>query len=249
MNRFFYSLLLMLSLSAVLSCKKSTKQEEVPYSCATCARTPEARAQHDNIATGIYKGTVVGSSGTVKFDLSNNGNTMTAFLTIDNVSTTLTANINYTPGQPLVGDFTGTWPGTPGGPITVTFSVGATGGTPTVLSSSIPGHPNASFTIYKETSTSLIEAFEGSYDKPAAGGREVGRFNILMARALTAFSGVAKRDGGTTVSTFRGSVTNNNWSVTSSSSSQVGGTVSVDNVTGTIVDQYGTGTLSGRRTL
>ena len=31
------------------------------------------------------------------------------------------------------------------------------------MSSDIPGHPNAVFTVYKETSTSLIEAFEGEF--------------------------------------------------------------------------------------
>jgi prepilin signal peptidase PulO-like enzyme (type II secretory pathway) len=239
--------LMIIMLATAVSCKKKVEEATPAYSCATCVRTPAALAANDNIAKGIYKGTVVGSSGVITFDLANSGNTMTALMTLDGVVVNLTASITYTAGQAIVGAFTGTLSGQP---VTINFSVGATGSTPTVTSSSIPGHPNAVFTIYKETSNNLIEAFEGTYTKPSSSGTETGSFNILLSRVLGGFSAISHRNGSTSApGTFTGSYANNTISYTPSSTETVTGTTSGDNLNGTIADQYGNGTFTGRRTL
>ncbi|GAA4320023.1 hypothetical protein [Flaviaesturariibacter amylovorans] len=247
MKRYCSLLLLLLFVANLYSCKKKSNDDEEPYNCATCARTPQALAAHDNSALGLYKGVIIGSSGVITFNLANGGNTMTALMTIDGVTVNLSANITYTAGSALVGAFTGTMNGQP---VTINFSVGASGGTPTVTSSNIPGHANAVFEIYKETSNSLIEAFEGTYDKPASGGgRETGTFNVLIARALNGLRGVVRKTGATTFSRFTGTVTNNNIALNTGNTNTVTGTISGDAISGISTDSNGQGTFTGRRTL
>ncbi|RYY90920.1 MAG: hypothetical protein EOO15_00495 [Chitinophagaceae bacterium] len=246
MKRILLPLLMLFIAGAIFSCKKKETETETPYSCATCSRTPQALAANDNIAKGIYKGTVTGSSGFITFDLANSGSTMTATLTIDGVTANLTAPITYNAGQPIVGDFTGTMAGQP---VTVSFSVAANGSTPIITSSNIPGHPNAVFTIYKETSNSLIEVFEGTYTKPSSSGTETGVFNIILGRAIGGFHALSKRNGGSSTATHDGTYSNGTITVTGTTNGQVTGTVTNDNVNGTIVDQYGSGSFTGHRTL
>ena len=248
MKQLLPSLLAVLLVGGLFSCKKkSSDPDPAPYACATCTRTPQALAANDNSAKGIYKGTVVGSSGTILFDLANNGNTMTAILTLDGVTVNLTANITYTAGAPIIGDFTGTMNGQP---VSVSFSVGASGSTPTVTSSSIPGHPNAVFTIYKEQSNNLIEAYEGTYSKPSSSGTETGNFNILLSRQLGGFSAIARRNGSSSApSTFTGTYNNNTITYNPNPGEVMTGTFNGDNLNGSIRDQYGNGTFTGRRTL
>lgn len=57
--------------------------DETAYTCKSCTDTPEASAANDNSGQGIYKGLVVGSSGTIKFDIANSGSGIVAVLTMD----------------------------------------------------------------------------------------------------------------------------------------------------------------------
>src|SRR5690554_5741523 len=187
---FFTVLLVLLSAGiAFNSCSEDDgTQKTDTYTCDTCASTPDALPENDNSAKGVYKGIEVGSSGTLSIDIQNGSNTITGYMTLDGLSATLTSNVSYVDGQPYIAPFTGTYDGNP---VTITFSVAAGGGVPTVISSDIPGHPDAVFTIYKETSTSLIEAFEGAY---SISGGESGTFNILLSRAFNLWGGIAKDD-------------------------------------------------------
>ena len=71
----------------LVSCTKSDskKKTTVSYLCSTCKAAPDAVAANDNTSKGIYKGVVVGSTGTIQFDIDNAGSTITAVMIIDGV--------------------------------------------------------------------------------------------------------------------------------------------------------------------
>lgn len=224
-----------------ISCNKKSDDTQ-PYACVSCKKTPDALAANDASNKGIYKGTIAGSSGTIQFDLQNSNSTITAKMIIDGVTITLTSTVAVINGSPYVAPFTGTLNGQP---VSITFSVGATGQTPTVTTSSIPGHPNAIFSIIKETSTNLIECFEGTYSttKP-----DNGVFNLILSRSSGIYSGVSKSlvtansqgtVGGTILS--NGDIMDGTKKI---------GTLSGDVITGSFIDNNGkTVTINGQRTL
>ena len=224
------------------SCSKDSSSAPA-YTCATCNTSPEALAANDASAKGIYKGILVGSTGTLSINIQNGSNTITATMVIDGVSIALTSSVSYVSGQPYVAPFTGTYNGSP---VSITFSVGLTGDNPTVTSSDIPGHPNTVFTVSKETSTSLIEAFVGTYSKPG----QTGTFNILMSRGLNLWGGIAKSDeAGSTVDEVNGTINASNQLIVTSNGTSIG-TISGDVINGSFPDGNGaTITLSGHRTL
>ena len=143
----------------VFSCSKDDSKAPA-YTCVSCHDTPDALVANDADVKGVYKGIVVGSTGTLSIDIQNGSSTITATMVLDGITAILTSNVATVAGQAYVAPFTGTYNGSP---ISITFSVGLGGATPTMVTSDIPGHPNATFQIYKETSTSLIEAFQGTY--------------------------------------------------------------------------------------
>lgn len=239
-----YSVLAVMSIVSLFACKKSKDTVADPYKCATCKTAPDALAANNSSSKGIYKGVIIGSSGTITFDIANNGATITAVMVIDGITVNLSAAVTWVAGQAYVAPFTGTLNGQP---VTINFSVGATGGTPTVTSSSIPGHANASLTIIKETSGGLIECFEGNYSTTLP---ETGTFNIILSRTLSVWSGVARKTGNTTTSTAgSGSIVNNKLIDPSQNNRSIGA-ISGDDLNGSFVDGNGkTVTITGKRTL
>ena len=225
------------------SCSKDN--DSTPnYVCETCATTPDALAENDASAKGIYKGIVVGSTGTLSINIQNGSSTITGTMVLDGTSVALTSSVTYVSGQPYVAPFTGTYNGSP---ITINFSVGLSGGSPTVTSSDIPGHPNASFTLYKETSTSLIEAFEGSFTKTGGG---TGVFNILLSRALNKWGGIALIGATGTTDSFDGTINTNNQLIVNNGNGTIFGTLSGDVMNGSFQDGNGaTITTTAHRTL
>lgn len=226
------------------SCSKDKDEDPTtpPYTCESCVSTPDALPENDHSAKGVYKGVEVGSSGTLSIDIQNGSNNITGIMVLDGISANLTSGVTYVNGEPYVAPFTGTYDGNP---VTLTFSVALGGGAPTVISSDIPGHPDAVFTIYKETSTSLIEAFEGTYSKAA----ETGTFNILVSRALNLWGGVAKGNApGSTVDDIDGTMSGNKLIETDSGTEA--GTITGDELNGQFQDDENrTITITGRRTL
>lgn len=224
------------------SCKKDN-QTAAPYTCATCSTTPQALAANDGSSKGIYKGVIIGSSGTITFNILNGGTTITALMVIDGVTVNLTSAVTWVAGQAYVADFTGTLNGSP---VTIRFSVGLSGGTPTVTTSSIPGHPNASFIILKETSSNLVEAFEGTYHTTLP---EDGTFNIILSRTLLGYSYITRKTGATTTGSGNGPMSGNNL-MDPSQPATVVATISGDNLNGSFLDSGNrTVTITGRRTL
>jgi hypothetical protein len=179
-------------------CKKtssSTTPSTPLISCASCITAPEAKPENDNSSKGTYKGVIVGSSGTIKFDIGNSDNTIRAFMVIDGIKDTLTATVKWVAGVSYISSFTGMLGGQP---VSINFSVDANGGSPTVTSMSIPGHPNAALTMSKETSDNLIECFEGTVSDITTG--ETGTFDMMLSTKLKKWSAQVRMSGKTSSS-------------------------------------------------
>lgn len=228
----------------ITSCSKdddSDNNSNPTYSCKTCSDTPDALPANDASAKGVYKGVVVGSSGTISVNIQNGSDVITATLVLDGVTAVLTSNISYVEGEPYIAPFTGTFNGSP---VSITFSVGLGGSEPTVTSADIPGHPDAVVLLAKETSTSLIEAFEGKYK---INGIETGTFNIILSSALGKFGGIAKN-----IITGEIDEVDGDYSVTGqlSDDGRILGTIVGDELKGVFTDSDGKViTISGKRTL
>jgi hypothetical protein len=172
------SILLFLSACTIMyACKKDDNNNNnttpEPYKCTTCITTPEANAAYDNNSGGVYKGVIVGSTGTIALYLYNVGTEVKALVAFDGQNAVLTSTSlsGWTPGQAISNAlFTGTINGQT---VTATFSVNANGQDPTVTVN-IPGH-TVNVAIYKETSTTLIRNFEGTYS-----GDDNGVFNMVV---------------------------------------------------------------------
>ncbi|MBN8836833.1 MAG: hypothetical protein J0I09_06220 [Sphingobacteriia bacterium] len=233
----------LLTLVIIVSCKK-TGNDSSSYTCNTCKQAPDAVAANDANSKGIYKGVVIGSSGTIKFNVANSDNTITATMVIDGVTVTLTSSITWVQGQSYVAPFTGTLNGSA---VSINFKVDANGGNPIITSSNIPGHPNADFTLVKETSSALIECFEGTYHSSLP---EDGTFNLLLSRSLKQYGGSARKNGSTVASsTFNGSINGNN-DLVDAQDNQVKAHLSGDILSGNSKDRNGnTITVNAKRTL
>lgn len=230
------------------SCKKEDKKTQPqppqpqPYVCTTCTTTPDANAAYDGSSKGIYKGVVIGSSGTIKFDIANDSSAITATMIIDGQTVVLTSTVAWTGGQSYVAPFVGVMNGDV---VTINFSVDFDGSNPVITSANIPGHPNAVFTLLKETSNALIECFEGTYSttKPANG-----TFNILLARQIGKWGGVARENGVTEKEDINGMV-DGSGKILDDQGRQMG-TLSGDEIDGEFQDSnHNTVTIHGQRTL
>jgi len=224
-----------------VSCKKDSTPGD-PYKCTTCKTTPDALAANDASSKGVYKGVVIGSTGTIYFNIANNGSTINAVMVLDNVSTTLTASVSWVAGISYVSPFTGTINGSP---VVITFQVDANGQNPVILTSSIPGHPSAQFTLVKELSTSLIECFEGTYTSTRP---ETGTFNLLLSRSLGRFGGSSRETGSTTSEDIDEGTIDASGNLISNG--QPMGHLDGDVITGTFHDSQGNAvTINAHRTL
>ena len=237
-------ILAVLAITFFTGCKKDNDGPDTSYVCATCKTTPDALAANNTSSKGVYKGVIIGSTGTISFDIANNGTAITAIMVLDGITANLTSAVTWVAGQPYTSAFTGTWSGQA---VSITFTVSSTGGTPTVTASNIPGHLTASFNIIKETSAGIVECFQGDYNTTLP---ETGTFNIVLVRSLSTWLAVARKTGATSSgSAGSGPITNNNL-VDPSQNNKVIATITGDNINGNFTDNNGkTVTLSGKRTL
>lgn len=165
--------ILLLAAVTFFACSKDDDKKVDPPTCATCITTPEAAEQYNQSSAGVYKGVLVGSSGTIALYLYNTGTTVTALVSFDGQSGTLSTTelSSWSPGQAINNAlFTGNINGQA---IQAHFSVSADGQNP-VVTVDIPGH-DVVVAIYKETSTSLIKSFQGTYT-----GDDNGIFNMVF---------------------------------------------------------------------
>ena len=236
------NLVALVLLSLVLITTSCKKDKEDAYSCASCASAPEALAENDNSSKGIYKGFVLGSSGTIKFSILNGGSLITAEMILDGEVINLQSSVTWQAGQAYFAPFTGVHNGQV---VSVDFSVGASGSTPTVTSINIPGHPNAVIEVIKETSDNQIKCFEGTFSGDDSGG-----LNVILSEQLGYWTGVAHNSVSGTNTPFNGTLSGNNINCNCQSGTSVNATLSGDEITsGTWNDGSGTGTWSAVRTL
>jgi hypothetical protein len=226
------------------ACKKSDDPETPAYTCTTCKTTPDAVVANDASSKGIYKGVVIGSSGTIMFNIANSAAAITAVMVIDGTTVNLTTTVTWNAGQPYIADFTGTLNGTA---FSIHFAVAGNGTVPSVTSTTIPGHLNASLNVVKETSLGLVECFEGTYHSTKP---EDGVLNFILSRTLSTWSGTARPNGATSSGTAgSGSIVNNKL-VDATQNNQSLGTLNGDNLSGTFTDNNGkTITTVAKRTL
>ncbi|MBS1774836.1 MAG: hypothetical protein JSS64_00970 [Bacteroidetes bacterium] len=244
MKRIYFSTLVLMATTFLFSaCKKSDDSSpNNKYKCTTCITKPEALSANDAISKGIYKGVLIGSTGTIKFNVANDNSTITATMVIDGTTVLLTSSVALISGQPYTAPFVGTLNGQT---VTINFTVDVNGGNPTISSANIPGHPNAIFTLVKETSNALIECFVGTYSSTLP---ETGTFNIVLSRQLGKFGGISREDGSTKNSDVRGTI-DANGSMKDDKGNKVA-TLSDDELSGTFQDSNGsTITVNGKRTL
>lgn len=154
---------ILFAITLLVSCKKKTEDSVTPqdttptvtpaYKCTTCKSTPDAKAAYDNSNLGVYKGVLIGSSGT--FTITMQENDTTASLSFDGKNLVLTKTKFDTTGGNLEATFKSD-------SVLLSISVSSNGSIATVIAA-IPGHPNIITSVLKEKSNVLVKAFEGSY--------------------------------------------------------------------------------------
>lgn len=213
----------------------SCSDDESPYTCETCESTPEAVASNDASGKGIYKGLVVGSSGTIKINISNTGSTISATLTFNGTTYQLTTTATYSNG--FEGIFSS-------GNVSFGFRVNNNGTDFTIFNLVIPGHEGARIELFKEKSTQLVKTYEGTF-----GGGANGIFNMVVRDNEWLI--VAKENGKDYSTAFYGTLSGNSLSGCSNCPGNLvlAGTIGGDEASGNWNDGSKSGTWNGRRTL
>ena len=198
-NSYFKKFTLIVILSGfIISCSKN-KNDNLLTSAI-----PAAQAVNDNKSGGIYKGTIVGSTGSFAIVLQDGQNKIT--LTLDGSNYTLTTQSTITSGTAISGaNFTGSG-------MSMTFSVDANGNNPVITSLSIPNHPNAVATVLKETSTTSVMVFEGRYTKTSGSSNDHCSGTINFVVNGSSFIASYKEDiisNSTSAGTFSGTYSGN----------------------------------------
>ena len=125
--------------------------------------SPETKPQYDNTTFGVYKGVIIGSSGTIVFRINNGDDVVKGYLSIDNQKDTLTTTANIVLGQPLVNVlFTGKIS-------SMKVSANADGSNASLSNIQINGHNNVTGFIIHETSTKQVLCYEGTFTGTATG--------------------------------------------------------------------------------
>ncbi len=167
--------LLSCSMLLTIACSKSNSGN------SSLSSTSEATVSNDNKSGGIYKGVLVGSSGTVKIILQ--GGTVSAEVTIDGITKILPATnlpSGWTSGQSLtdIKFSKDNW--------TLSFSVSPAGSNPQIFMVSIPGHTGIEVYVIKETSTMQVKVYEGTYGKDS-NASDLGAWNLVLSTTDTSF--------------------------------------------------------------
>lgn len=223
------------------SCKKDDAPSD-NYKCATCKTTPDALAANDGNSKGVYKGIIIGSTGTIQFNIMNGGSSISAIMILDGTTVNLTASVAWVTGVSYVSPFTGTLNGSP---VTIQFKVDANGSNPVAIATNIPGHSTAQLNIAKETSNALLECFEGTYESSRP---ESGTFNLMVSRPQGKMGGSSRKNGSTSNGDFDGTITSDGKLMIDGTNYI--GTINGDSIDGTFKDDEArTVTVKGKRTL
>jgi hypothetical protein len=242
----YYAFTLCILLSAV-SCKKDKQPEESAFTCATCKTAPDAKAENNTLSKGVYKGVVVGSTGTISIDVLNGGSTIAATLILDGQTISMTSTAVWASGTPLTANFTGT---AGGQNYSFTFTVQANGTSPTTSSYTIPGHPTIAFTLIKETSDNLIKCYLGTSEgKKNSGALQSSVLNIITSGKTNTWLALSKDNASGSISLTDGTISGTTLNCNCGPTTTVIGTVTSDQIDGTYKGQDNQGTFIAKRTL
>jgi hypothetical protein len=156
------------------------------HSCSNCDTNTEDKLSNESIAKtaynnsnfGIYKGILVGTSGTVLINLNNN-ETTNAILTIDGIRHEFTSSEQVTEHQSTPIRFANN-------DNSFDFMVGNNGENPTVINCNFKNYPQVKIQLAKEQSNIPIKCYQGRYT-----GRDAGVFNFYIDEK-GAIYGIAK---------------------------------------------------------
>jgi len=147
------ALFLFTSLLLFYACKKQG-HESAPDGLPASAET---KPQFNNTSFGVYKGVVIGSTGTIVVRINNGDNLIKAFLNITNTKDTLSTTQQVLAGQSISGlTFTGRVSA-------FNFSADANGNNVEITDLVIAGHPGASAIAVHENSTDQVYCYEGTF--------------------------------------------------------------------------------------
>lgn len=158
--------------ASFLACSK--EKDSDPVVSPDIEEAPGAVAAYNSSSAGVYKGILVGSSGYFKISLKNGTDTVSCKFVFDDKTAYLTTTslANWTPGQAINNAvFTGTLDSKT---VTLTLNCNADG-TNVQVSVVYPGH-TVSVSVMKETSTTLVKCYEGTYTD----GVQTGVFNLAV---------------------------------------------------------------------
>ncbi|MBS1623139.1 MAG: hypothetical protein JSS76_14525 [Bacteroidetes bacterium] len=242
-KNYFSALFFLLLLAGLSACKKSSSSD---YKCANCATSPTADAAYDHSSKGIYKGTIVGSTGTVNIEIENTGSILTAAIRLDDQWINMGTTTQWVAGQPFTATFSGVYGSQTA---TITFTVEADGSHPQVTYINIPGHTGATIVVYKELSSSQIKCYEGTYS-----GQSAGVFNMVVNTGADTWMAVVKGNNDNSCTLVSGTISGTSLTCSNciggTAGSSVSGTLSGDNMTGSWSDgQGGSGSWTSHRTM
>ena len=197
----------------VASCSKSNDNN-------TQSEKPTAKAAYDYSNYGYYKGVFVGSTGIIVVNIYND-NSLSAHFKVDGVDYNFTTTQTVQQGVGTILNFVS-------GNNSFTFTVDGNGARPTITNLVMSGHPNAAVLFAKETSTSLVKCYEGTYT-----GDEGGIFNAVIYN--NQIKGLAKSLTFYDTYEVDGAVSNNQIDASGkiNTDSKFKGTISGDNLSGT----------------
>jgi hypothetical protein len=223
---------------ALFACSKSDTASTQPPNTGL-ATASETKAQYNNTSFGVYKGVVIGSTGTIVFKINNGDNIVKGYLVIDNTKDTLSTTQTLVAGQAInnvrfVGRIS-----------SMALSVNADGSNASLSNIIITGHNNVAIFIIHENSTKQVFCYEGTYSGNLSGTlncTRVGENNGDTAYVL------AKVNDSLVVQGF-GQVNNNSINIRLAAPFAIQGSFSGNNFNGTWSwTNIGTGTFACNRT-
>lgn len=237
---------ILFAITLFLSCKKKSEDSVKPgntcacspyepaYKCVDCKTSSSAKPAYDNSNLGVYKGVLIGSSGT--FTITMQENDTTASLSFDGKNLVLTKTKFESTGGNLEATFKSD-------SVVLSISVSSNGSVASV-STTIPGHTNIITSVLKEKSGALVKAFEGSFTGNKGSS---GVFNMVTVDS-TVYVIWKNTDGNS--GTVNGTVNTNKLTGTGAGALNVNGTFTdSDNANGTWSQPAESGTWAGKRTL
>lgn len=247
-NATLLSILLIVAIGFT-GCKKDKPKEEPGFVCSSCKTVPDAKAENNASSKGVYKGIVVGSTGTILIDILNSGSVMKATMILDGITVNFTSSMAWVSGQPLATEFTGT---ANSQNYAFNFNTDAVGGNATTSSLSIPGHPVISFQLIKETSDNLVKCYEGSTEgKKDSGAAQAGSLNVVISSKTNTWTALSKDKLGSSggVNFVAGTLNGNTLNCDCGPTTTVTGVLDNDEIRGTYKGSDNGGTWNAKRTL